>query len=115
MSDQYILAEDGKTPLRCDDLNFWGAWMQKTKRHVAVDKTPNGRVSTVFLGLNHSWDDGPPLLWETMVFDGPMDGDQVRYTSYEDAVAGHAEMLAKVVALTSPDPEPQAGGEGRAE
>ena len=48
------------------------------------------KVSTVFLSMDHAWIGEPgPVLWETMVFGGEHDGYQERYTSYEDALAGH--------------------------
>jgi hypothetical protein len=54
-------------------------------------------VSTVFLGLNHRLSgDGPPLLFETMVFGGARDGHMYRYSSWDDAEAGH-EMEVKRV------------------
>jgi hypothetical protein len=53
-------------------------------------------VSTVFLSLNHSFTDGPPLVFETMVFGGPLDGEQDRYSTRADALAGHARMVERV-------------------
>jgi hypothetical protein len=53
------------------------------------------RVSTVFLGLNHSWDQRP-LWFETMVFEGPNDGDMERYETFEQAEFGHDEMVRRV-------------------
>lgn len=49
-------------------------------------------VSTVFLVLNHAFDDGPPVLWETMIFTKNqwLDGYQERYRSRIEAEAGHA-------------------------
>jgi hypothetical protein len=38
-------------------------------RRVAEDWLPNGYwVSTVWLGLDHSFGSGPPVIFETMVF-----------------------------------------------
>ncbi|WP_166903861.1 hypothetical protein [Mycobacterium sp. DL440] len=38
-------------------------------------------VSTVWLGLNHSFtDDGPPIIFETMVFGGVHDAKRVSAT-----------------------------------
>ena len=52
------------------------------------------RVSTVFLGLNHSWNGGKPILWETMIFGGINDqAYQERYSSYEDALEGHQNAI----------------------
>ncbi|MEV6014724.1 hypothetical protein [Streptomyces sp. NPDC051997] len=63
-------------------------------------------VSTVWLGTNHNFTgDGAPIIFETMVF-GSGDGDQYmrRYSTEEQANAGHAETVA-LVAATVPDEE----------
>lgn len=99
--NQYILAEDGKTPVVCEDMHEWGRWMQDAKaRKVALTVIPGGRISTIFLGLDHQYGDGPPLLWETMYFEGDSFKDLAceRYTTYEEAVIGHAEMVREFTA-----------------
>jgi hypothetical protein len=66
-------------------------------RIVAVDTIGDARVSTVFLGLDHNYSfEGPPVLWETMIFGGEHDSYQTRYTSKDDAVKGHEEALRLV-------------------
>ena len=69
-------------------------------RHVAEDFVVRGnhpvRVSTVYLGLDHQYGDGPPLIFETMVFGGVFDGEQERYSTLEQAQAGHAAMVQRV-------------------
>lgn len=101
MLEHYILAKDGKTPIMEPDLMTWARWYENAKRHVGNDKINDVEVSTVFLGLDHAYTGGHLVLWETMVFGGEFDQDQERYTSYEDAVAGHANWLAKVLHSTS--------------
>jgi hypothetical protein len=71
-------------------------------------------VSTVFLGTDcNYWDDGPPILFETMVFakephkailgdeefEVHEDFDQVRYRTWDQALEGHETMLAAVLEL----------------
>lgn len=47
-------------------------------------------VSTVWLGLDHNWGKGPPLIFETMVFPQRRSGEYCeRYSTEEAAVAGH--------------------------
>jgi hypothetical protein len=54
-------------------------------------------VSTVWLGLDHGWgDDDRPLIFETMVFEGKMDGEQMRYSTEEEARTGHQAMVIRV-------------------
>ena len=76
-------------------------WMEENleRKKVAYDelKDLNGddiRVSTVFLGLDHSWNSKELVLWETMIFGGEYDqGYQKRYTTYEHALKGHQEAI----------------------
>lgn len=57
-------------------------------------------VSTVFMGLDHAMGtEGPPILWETMIFGGPHDGYQTRYSSKEDAVEGHRYATALALGI----------------
>ena len=93
MSDKYIL--EGTSPVLCNDLLTWGRWMETADRHVARDERDGVVVSTVFLGLNHAFGPGQPLLFETMIFGGPSDQDQARYSTWAEATAGHAVMCAK--------------------
>jgi hypothetical protein len=87
--DKYILI--GRDVKRCDDIHEWGKWFQNADRHIGEDLFSDGaRVSTVFLGLDHrSLDDGPPVLFETMIFGGPHNEWQDRYCTYDEAEAGH--------------------------
>lgn len=63
-------------------------------RRVALDVLPNGfKVSTVLLGIDHSFGfGGPPVIFETMVFPG---NDMERYSTKEEALEGHKRMVEK--------------------
>lgn len=71
--------------------------MQRCGERVGLTWVGPYRISTVFLALDHQYGDGPPLLYETMVFegDGSKDLDMERYTTLEQAQAGHAAMVKK--------------------
>lgn len=95
---KYVLDADGN--VREAELMEWAMWFEDAdNRRVAYTKFDDGtEVSTVFLGLDHSFGDGPPVLWETMAF-GPRANDiQERYTSREDAQAGHDRIVAELSA-----------------
>jgi len=51
------------------------------------------RVSTVWLGMDHGFGDGPPVLFETMIFSDhekyPYNQAQTRYVTEEEASEGH--------------------------
>jgi hypothetical protein len=97
MIDKYKL--DGKKVVRCETLSEWVDYFEKADRHVALDFIWGMRVSTVFLGLNHNWyDKGDPLLFETMVFvdHSGQDENMRRYSTWEQAEAGHKEVIANI-------------------
>jgi len=93
MGDHYILKDKKAVPV---DLITWAKWFETADLHVAMDEIGDVRISTVFLGLDHQFGDGPPLLFETLVFGGKLDDEMDRYTTWEEAEKGHAEMVIKV-------------------
>ena len=99
MEDQLFVLDENGEPRSTQNMEEFGRFMATTDRHIGnthgVDPTGEAwRVSTVFLAVNHQWGDGPPILWETMIFGGEHDGYQERYTSREEALAGHALALS---------------------
>lgn len=91
MSGKYILTEAGEAVLE-PDIRKWAQWFENSGQRRAVEQTtlPGGTlISTVFLAVDHGFAGGLPVLWETLIFGGPLDGAMDRYTSREDAEAGH--------------------------
>jgi hypothetical protein len=102
-SGRYILNDEGD-PEPCEDLMTWAAFMEnQDARRIALDTVGDVMVSTVFLGLDHNFAwlgrgaNPHPLVFKTMVFNGPLDQEQDRYHTRLEALIGHAEMLAKVL------------------
>ena len=95
MSLYWMLDARGEL-VETDDVRVWGQWFETAERQVAQDTIGDVRVSTVFIGLDHSFGSGPPLLWESMIFGGPLDGHMDRYTSRAAAIDGHQAMVAEV-------------------
>lgn len=94
----YILKDC--VPVPCDDRSEWGKWSDTADRRVEQTEIDGVFISTVFLGIDHNFiGRGPPILFETMVFGGALDEEQRRYATWDEAVAGHAAMVARVIAL----------------
>lgn len=97
--NRYILDEQGN-PQPCEDLLTWAKWHEGADRQICKTEAEDGTlVSTVFLGLNHAFHDGPPLLFETMIFGGAHDLYQDRYATKAEAIEGHERAVAM---LTTP-------------
>lgn len=93
MSDRYILK--GKETIPCEDLLEWAEWLKKADRKVAKDIIGESKISTIFLGLDYSFDE-KPLLFETLVFGGKLSDEMDRYSTWDEAVSGHNAMVEKV-------------------
>ena len=91
----YILNGHDVEPV--DDILVWGKMLENHEaRHVAETEIGDVQVSTVFLGMNHNWGDGPPLLFQTMVFGGKLDLELEQYSTWDEAERGHAAMAERV-------------------
>src|SRR5688500_10925875 len=108
MSDKYILGPDGKTPVPCDDLLKWAEQVENRHRTIRnrgkdpykvahTEITDEVCVSTVFLGLDHSFRSvGRPILFETMVFGGDKGGEMELCSTWEEAEKQHRQMVEQV-------------------
>ena len=94
MSSHYIL--DGRKAVPAT-LQQWAKWYESADRRVQQTRVGAVRVSTVFLGLDHSFGGDAPLLFETMVFGGPMDEECHRCTTWQQAVEQHEAVLEAVI------------------
>ena len=93
-------------PELCPDPFTWEQWLAQRKNRVVREQrvVADGDkffVSTVFVGRDQRYvGDGPPLLWETVVFDVGTDPtseiDSERYASQAEACAGHDRIVAEL-------------------
>ena len=90
----YILKGKEAVPV---GLMEWATWFENfDNRSIASTDLFDGKVtvSTVFLGIDHSFmDDGPPLIFESMIFGGVDDNECIRYATYAEAEAGHLRLV----------------------
>ncbi len=75
-------------------------------RHVGYTDENKHLVSTVWLGIDHRYGDGPPLIFETMIFchhepECTLNEEQWRYSTEEEAIAGHNEACRMVEKWTA--------------
>jgi hypothetical protein len=111
--DEYYILNDAHQPVESTEKE-WGAWRAGLLAHRAkpwesddflpneadwrVGKTATKQaiVSTEFVGLNQAHDGGPPVLFETLVFQGKLTKQAERYSTWDEAERGHAEVVKRV-------------------
>ena len=103
----YILNDD-HTYREAKDRHEWSEFMaigekDPLHRHVGrthfyVDEVEYCDLSTVFLGLDHSFGrTDEPVLFESMIFGGAeLDESMNRYSSWDEAEVGHQKLWLKI-------------------
>ena len=94
-------------PIPTSDLKR--AMQARESKQVGGTQIGNIFVSTVFLGLDHSFGSGPPVLFETMIFGPARDGrdypeayevdgleEMYRYCTEPEAIMGHCIVVARL-------------------
>lgn len=84
------------------EFEQWAAIREVPYRSVVKQDTINHKfISTVWLGVNHNFGEGKPLIFETMIF--PEEGKDKwqeeyceRYSTMEEAIQGHKRAVALV-------------------
>lgn len=86
---------DGK-PITRDE---WGKLCgDDDYRRVAIVDLGERLISTVWMGIDHNFGKGKPIIFETMVFGDAFVADDYceRYSTLEEAEAGHARIVSQV-------------------
>lgn len=91
----YFLNED-HTYIPCS-LMKWANQFNEMDNHVADETINDKRISTIWMGSDHNYFLGQPLLFETMVFGHGNDIYCERYTTWEQAVEGHKKAVQWVL------------------
>lgn len=91
----YILNGQELEPATLEEHAKWLS-VDPERRRVAGCRIGDADVSTVFLGLDHNWLGGPPLLFETMVFGGEHDGYCQRCSTWKQAEVQHEEACSMI-------------------
>lgn len=67
----------------------WAMWFGTSDRQIAFTVIGPIKISTIFMGVGN-------CMFETMIFRGGEGDEQYRYSSWEEAEAGHARAVAQV-------------------
>ena len=80
-----------------NEQEFLKKFADKKYRRVAFSELPGDvSISTVWLGINHQFGHGPPLIFETMIFGGDLNESCWRYSTEEEAREGHEKAVELV-------------------
>ncbi len=106
---RYYMLHEGNV-VEEPDYAKWAEWYKNSfeqVRCIATTKVEYGTVSTVFLALNMTLAKaGAPQLFETRVKGGWLDDEWERFSTLDEAKAGHEAWVARVRAAEEDKPPP---------
>lgn len=78
-------------------LLTWARWYVRGQQVLGRNSDGRVRISTVFLGLDHSFGyvRAKPVLFESMIFGGKHDQYQNRYYSLAEALRHHRQLVRR--------------------
>ena len=85
--------DENKKAVPCTLNEFSDGLSDRVMKQEAIGEA---KVSTVFLGLDHNFMGGEPVLFETMIFGGKHGGYQKRCSTWEMAEKMHQDAVALV-------------------
>ncbi|WP_185563184.1 hypothetical protein [Nostoc sp. 2RC] len=105
MSVQYYKLK-GKTPVAVNSFMDWNSWMASAtfaETTVMFNEFKDCLISTRFVGINLNPgicnSGSKPMVFETLVMGGVMDGRRNFYPTWDDAVQGHLKICTQVFKL----------------
>ncbi|MDZ8108967.1 MAG: hypothetical protein RM338_25545 [Nostoc sp. DedQUE12a] len=102
MLKYYIL--EGKNPVAIESFKDWNLWMASASFRdttVMLNELKDCLISTKFVGINlNPHPSGKPMIFETLVIGGPLDGKRNWYPTWNEAIQGHLKICSQVVKMT---------------
>jgi hypothetical protein len=109
---RYYILRDGEVVEELDHT-VWSRWFENTYQdveHIARTETAHSMVVTRFLAVNLTLArDEPPLLFETSVDGGWLEGQGEKYATLDDARTGHEAWVERVRAAEEENELPPPG------
>lgn len=102
LDDLYYFLNKDKSVIKCSLKEFseqLNEMMINDSKHVKKSDIGNFWISTVWLGINHNWGSGSPILFETMILNKYTQewlDYLVRYSTWDNALIGHENAIQYV-------------------
>jgi hypothetical protein len=88
---------EGHTPVVAESFIDWCLWMVSADTRVMVNEIREVMVSTRFIGINlDPQQSGEPMIFETLVMGGVLNGKRNHWSTWDMAVQGHLKICAQV-------------------
>ncbi|MEH2456529.1 hypothetical protein [Nostoc sp.] len=107
MPVRYYKLEE-KTPVACESSIEWNLWIARATfadTTVMYNELNDCLISTRFVGIDlnpgSSNSKSQPMVFETLVMGGALDGKRNFYPTWDDAIQGHLKICTQVFKLSN--------------
>ncbi|MEH1772433.1 hypothetical protein [Nostoc sp.] len=91
---------EGQTPVAVDSFIEWSLWIMSASTTVMINELKDSIISTRFVGIDlnpgSSNSLSQPMVFETLVMGGAMDGKKNFYPTWDEAIQGHLKICTQV-------------------
>ena len=99
MSNQYYKLE-GQSVVALESFMEWSLWISDANTTVMINEIHNCIISTNFVGINlQLCNCNKPMVFETLVMGGVLDGKRNFYPTWDEAIQGHLKICTQAFKL----------------
>lgn len=96
---------EGQTPVAVKSFMEWSLWIMSAKTTVMINELKDSIISTRFVGIDLNPGSGnfnsQPMVFETLVTGGALDGNRNFYPTWDEAIQGHLKICTQVFKLSN--------------
>jgi hypothetical protein len=96
---------EGQTPVAVESFMEWSLWIMSASTTVMINELKDSIISTRFVGIDlnpgSSNSNSQPMVFETLVMGGALDGKKNFYPAWDEAIQGHLKICTQVFKLTA--------------
>ena len=94
---------EGQTPVAVESFMKWSLWLMSAQTTVMINELKNSIISTRFVGIDLNPgscnSNSQPMVFETLVIGGALDGKKNIYPTWDEAIQGHLKIASQVFKL----------------
>ncbi|MEH2261041.1 hypothetical protein [Nostoc sp.] len=93
---------EGQTPVAVESFMEWSLWLMSAKTTVMLNELNDSVISTKFVGIDlnpGSYPESRPMVFETLIMGGGLDGERNFYPTWDEAIQGHLKICTQVFKL----------------
>ncbi|MHC5718256.1 MAG: hypothetical protein ACYTX0_40775 [Nostoc sp.] len=95
---------EGQTPVAVESFVEWSLWIMSANTTVMINELKDSIISTRFVGIDLNPArcnfESEPMVFETLVMGGVLDGKKNIYPTWDEAIQGHIKICTQVFKLS---------------